>query len=62
MNSKKLDTASISGAERLEAARKLLVELKAAYKSLPAPHRGAVRQILTDIDHCPCKYPIRIPA
>jgi hypothetical protein len=62
MSTKKLDTASITGADRLEAARRLLAELKAAYKTLPASHRGTVRQILADIDRCPCKNPISIPA
>ncbi len=31
---------------RLEAARKLLAELKAAYDMLPARHRHAVRSVL----------------
>ena len=62
MSTKKLDTALMTGTDRLEAARKLLAELRAAYKTLPASYRGAVRQVLINIDHCPCKDSISIPA
>lgn len=39
-------TVSPDAFARIAAARKLLAELKAAYDTLPAPHRGAVREAL----------------
>ena len=39
--------ATRSDEGRLKEARRLLAELKAAYKTLPAVHRAAVRKVLT---------------
>jgi len=36
----------MKGIGNLEAARKLLAELKAAYEALPEPYRWAVREAL----------------